>query len=87
MTYPAIDGTIIHSNPNQPVTYTCNSDAFPDGIYESLETTSAMNQYGIKQIKIVRTVENNVVLYTITESTNAELEAYLESLKPINNGN
>jgi hypothetical protein len=87
MKYTAIDGTILDSNPNQPVTHTCNSNEFPDGIYESFETTSALNQYGIKQIKIVKTVENNIVSYAITESTNAELEAYLESLKPINNGN
>jgi hypothetical protein len=80
MTYPAIDGTILHSNPDQPVTYTCNSDAFPDGVYTSTETSSAVNQYGIQQIKISFTVENSTVNYAIVESTGPELEAYLESL-------
>ena len=87
MKYPAIDGTVLYSNPNQPVTYTCSSDSFSDGFYESLETTSALNEYGIQQIKISFTVENGTVNYTIVESTGSELEAYLESLKPINNGN
>jgi hypothetical protein len=84
MTYTTIDGTSLNSDPNQPVTYTCNSNGFPDGAYTSLETTSAVNQYGIQQIKISFTVENGTVNYIIVESTGPELEAYLNSL---NNGN
>jgi hypothetical protein len=86
MKYLAIDGTILESNPNQTVTYSCESKDFPDGVYESLETTSAVNEYGIQQIKILFTVENGTVNYTIIESTGTELETYLESLKPISKG-
>jgi hypothetical protein len=87
MTYTTIDGTSLNSDPNQPVTYTCNSNGFPDGVYTSLETTSAVNQYGIQQIKVSFTVENGTANYNIVESTGPELEAYIESFKTPNNVN
>lgn len=86
MIYKAIDGTLIESSPNGPVTYTCDAGDYPEGIYESLETTGAATSIGIKQIKIVRAVENGQMTITITESTEQELIDYKNSLTAQNNG-
>jgi len=80
MKYKAIDGTILESNPNQSVTYQCDALETPDGIYESCETFGAATPIGIKQIKIVRSVDNGVMTTTITESTEQELIDYKNSL-------
>jgi hypothetical protein len=80
MKYPAPDGHIIDSNPNGPVIYTLPCDWMSEGIYESHETTSAATAIGIKQIKIVRVVENGTMIITVTESTEQELIDYKNSL-------
>jgi hypothetical protein len=80
MKYPAPDGYIIESDPNGPVIYTLSCDWIPEGIYESHETTSAATTIGIKQIKIVRVVENETMTITVTESTEQELIDYKNSL-------
>ena len=87
MTYPAIDGTVLVSNPNQLVTYSCPSQGHAEGVFFALETTSAVNKYGIQQIRINYIVTNGVISYTITESTDVELEIYLESIKLLENAN
>ena len=79
MEYKVNDGTILVSTPNKEVKHTCDVN-IADGIYESLETTSAGTEIGIKQIKIKRVVNNGVCEYTITESTNEELIAYKQTL-------
>lgn len=80
MNYKAPDGYIIASDPNGPVTYTLPCDWMSEGTYESLETTSATTAIGIKQIKIHRVVENGMLTITVTESTDQELQDYINSL-------
>ena len=80
MNYIAPDGHIIESNPDNSVSYSMPCDWMSDGIYESLETTSASTSIGIKQIKIRRVVENGTLTITITESTDQELHDYINSL-------
>ena len=80
MIYKAIDGTLIESSPNGPVTYTCASNDYSEGIYESYETMGAATSIGIQQIKIVRTVVNGQMTITITESTEQELIDYKNSV-------
>lgn len=80
MNYKAPDGYIITSDPNGPVTYTLPCDWMSEGTYESLETTSATTAIGIKQIKIHRVVENGMLTITVTESTDQELQDYINSL-------
>jgi hypothetical protein len=81
MRYPAPDGHIIESLPYpQVVTYTCPCEGFSDGIYKSYETTGSLNRLGIQQIQITRTIQNNIVTISIIESTEEELQAYLDSL-------
>lgn len=79
MTYTTIDGTVLTSG-TEPVTYTCPALDYSDGIYESVETKGSSEYPGIKQIKVVRIVENNSMTITITESTIEELEEYINSL-------
>jgi hypothetical protein len=80
MNYPAPDGHIIESDPNGPVTYTLPCTWMSEGIYNSLETTSAATIIGIKQIKIMRVVENGTMTITVTESTEQELIDYKNSV-------
>lgn len=80
MKYTAEDGYEIISNESNPVKYTCSS-MYSNGIYESFETAGAPTNIGIEQIKIVRKVYNGLVTYTITESTDLELQQYLDNLK------
>jgi len=82
MTYTAIDETIIKSSPIEVVTYTCPTD-MNDGVYESEETTYSSNPYGIQQIKITRTVTDGVMTISIRESTDTELQDYLEQIIPL----
>ena len=79
MEYTTNDGTILVSKPNEQVTHTCSVN-IADGIYESLETTSAGTEIGIKQIKIKRVVNSGICEYTITESTNEELINYKSTI-------
>jgi hypothetical protein len=83
MNYIAPDGHVIVSDPNGPVSYDCPQTGMVEGTFESLETTYANNQYGIQQIHITRVVDVDSVLITVRESTDAELQAYLDSLIPV----
>jgi len=79
MKYPAPDGTMIESSKDGPVIYTYDASNWPDGIYESFETTSdSTNQ--LIQIKIVREVKDGVVKITITERTSQEISDYLNNI-------
>jgi len=80
MKYKAEDGYEIVSNKSNPVQYSCPS-VYADGIYESFETKGAPTIIGIEQIKIVRSIDNGICAYTITESTDLELQQYLDNLK------
>lgn len=80
MTYTALDGHIIKSK-SSPTTYTCACEDMHDGTYESFETTFASTAIGIQQIKIVRTVTNNMMTITITQSTNQELTEYINTIQ------
>ena len=82
MTYTEIDGTILTSSPIETVTYICSTDMM-DGVYESEETTFSSNPYGIKQIKITRAVSNGTMTISIRESTDTELQDYLEQIIPL----
>lgn len=85
MKYKAEDGYIIISKKNEITEYSCPSN-YTDGIYESFETKSAPTDIGIEQIKIIRKVYNGSVTYTITESTDLELQQYLDNLKTNTDG-
>lgn len=80
MNYTAPDGHIIESSPNGPVVYTCNQQGMILGTFNSLETESADNIYGIQQIKVNRYVTPTDITITVTESTDAELQAYIDSI-------
>lgn len=80
MKYKVIDGTILESNPNEPVVYLCDAMGIPDGIYESLQTYGSSSPIGIEQIKITRSVSNGIMTTTIVESTEQELIDYKNSL-------
>jgi hypothetical protein len=81
MNYPAPDGHIITSSPTEPVVYTCPNNGWSVGTYENLETQSSNNAYGIEQIKVHRVITETEITITITESTDAELQAYLDSIQ------
>lgn len=83
MKYTSPDGHVIISDSNSPITYSCPQEGMTPGTFESYETTSADNEYGIQQIKIIRVVTSESVTITITESTNAELKAYIDSINNI----
>jgi len=80
MQYTAPDGHVIVSDPNGPVSYDCPQTGMVEGTFESLETTYCNNQYGIQQIHVTRVIDTDSVFITIRESTDAELQAYLDSL-------
>lgn len=85
MKYEAPDGHIITSSPTEPVVYTCPNNGWTVGTYESLETQSANNSFGIEQIKVHRVITETEITITVTESTDAELQAYLDSIQPLSN--
>lgn len=80
MNYTAPDGHIITSSPDGPVVYTCPQQGMILGTFNSLETESADNIFGIQQIKVNRYVTPTDITITVTESTDAELQAYLDSI-------
>lgn len=85
MTYPAPDGHIIESSPTQTVVYECET-TYPDGVFESLETEAADTPLGIQQIQVIRIVLNGMMTISIKESTDTELQAYIDSIqRQINN--
>ncbi len=77
MTYTAIDGHVIESSSAGPVTYNCPAIGYPNEILYSVETTYAATEIGIQQIQISRVVDNEMMEIIITESTDAELLAYI----------
>lgn len=81
MTYTAPNGHIIESKPYpEIVQYICDCN-IPNGVYESMETTSADTVIGIQQIKIKREVNNNTMTITIVMSSDQELIDYINSTK------
>lgn len=84
MIYQCIDGTLIESSHEGPVTHTCPAAWYRDGVYYSEETTGADTAIGIQQIKITRTVTNGVMLTSIVESTEQEIIEYINQAQ--NNG-
>jgi hypothetical protein len=80
MNYTAPDGHIMTSSPTEPVVYTCPQQGMILGTFNSLETESADNIFGIQQIKVNRYVTPTDITITVTESTDAELQAYLDSI-------
>ena len=77
MKYTAPDGFIIESKPfPKEVVYKCPCSEIVDGRYTSMETTGATTEIGIQQIRILRVVENNNMIITIRESSDAELIEY-----------
>jgi hypothetical protein len=80
MKYKAADGNLIESDPNGPVTYSCSCPLdWANGTYESFETTSSIDN-SIKQIRIIRVVNEGNVQITITERTQQEIEQYFQNL-------
>jgi hypothetical protein len=81
MTYTAPDGHVIESQPYpQEVTYSCPCEGIVDGVYFSMETTGAATPIGIQQIRINRVVNNNNMTLTIRESSEQELQDYINNL-------
>lgn len=84
MKYTAPNGFVIESKPYpEEVTYSCGCQGISDGIYESIETTSAATIIGIKQIRIKRIVDNNYMDIIIRESSDEELLEYITNNKEI----
>ena len=81
MQYTAPDGHIIVSSPNEPVTYSCEQTGMVEGIFFSLETTSAATSIGIQQIQITRAIDTYIITITIKESTSEELIAYQKQVE------
>lgn len=79
MKYTAPDGHIIISSSEGPIVYICSQQGMMFGTFDSLETESSNNIYGIQQIKVNRVIVPNSITITITESTNEELQAYIDS--------
>lgn len=78
MQYTAPDGIVLESKPYpEEITYTCFCEGIVDGLYDSMETTSAATTIGIQQIRIHRKVQNNVIEITIRESSDQELLEYI----------
>jgi hypothetical protein len=80
MKYITHDGVELISSPNEAIIHESDAQGYPEGVYTSYETAGSANQYGIQQIKIVRTVVGDSMTYTITESTDKELESYLSEI-------
>ena len=82
MTYTAPDGHVINSEPYPNVVeYSCACSGISDGIYESVETTSADTEIGIQQINIKREVNSNLMTITIVMSSDQQLIDYINSTK------
>ena len=81
MKYSAPDGHIIESS-SSPVVYTCENHGVAVGVYDSLETQASNNAYGIQQIKINRVITESEIVITVTESTEQELQDYLNTIIP-----
>jgi len=82
MTYTAPDGHVIESKPYPEIAeYSCPCTGIFDGVYESVETTSADTPIGIQQINIKREVNSNNMKITIVMSSDQQLIDYINSTK------
>jgi hypothetical protein len=79
MQYTTPDGTILVSNKDNPVTYTCDVTDIADGVYESYESSYVEDELCI--IKIIRTVVNSSLTITIEELNAEEKQAFLEQIE------
>jgi hypothetical protein len=86
MTYPAPDGYLMESSPTQTVVYECET-TYPDGVFESLETQEANTPIGIQQIQVLRIVLNGMMTISIKESSDEELQEYIDSIQRQLNNN
>jgi len=77
MTYTAPDNHVMESSTFTVVSYTCQIGGIP-GIYTSFETKASSSPIGIEQIKIVRTITETETTIEISESTDQELENYIQ---------
>ena len=80
MTYTAPDGHVMVINSTENVVYDCPQTGMIEGVFDSLETTYANNQYGITQIRINRVIDFDSILITIRQSTDQELQEYIDSV-------
>lgn len=80
MTYTAPDGHVMVITSTDNVIYDCPQSGMIEGVFDSLETTYANNQFGIQQIKINRIVDFDSILITIRKSTDEELQEYIDSI-------
>lgn len=80
MTYTAPDGHVMVITSTENVVYDCPQSGMIEGVFDSLETTYANNQFGIQQIKINRIVDFDSILITIRQSTDQELQEYIDSI-------
>jgi hypothetical protein len=79
MNYTTLDGTILESSPDGPVTYKQPVSYYNDGVYISYESG---NSDGItQQIKVVREVINSVMVITITEQTQEDIDIYMKEIE------
>jgi hypothetical protein len=82
MKYPTPNGSIIESSPLGTVTATFPQVGMIVGTYDSIETQSSNNAFGIEQIKIHRVITDTSITISITEATDEELQTYLDSINP-----
>jgi len=80
MTYTAPDGHVMIINSTDNVVYDCPQTGMIEGVFDSLETTYANNVFGIQQIRINRIVDFDSILITIRQSTDQELQEYIDSI-------
>jgi hypothetical protein len=80
MTYTAPDGHVMVINSTENVVYDCPQSGMIEGVFDSLETTYANNIFGIQQIRINRIVDHDSILITIRQSTDLELQEYIDSI-------
>jgi len=76
MKYPCLDGHIIESNPLMPVTYTLNVPSHSNGTFVSYETASKSDN-SLQQIKIVRVVDDEIMVVTVTEENEKQIQQYI----------
>ena len=84
MNYPCLDGTMLQSSPDGPVSHTLPITGYNDGSYESFETSNKEDGT-LQQIKIVRTVTNGIMTVVVTERTQQEIEDYINQINSSNN--
>lgn len=94
MEYTTHDGKLLQSKPNELVEYV-TSTSYSDGSYVSLESKFNQSLKRIEILEVTREVTNNEMKYILRELSEAEVQAYLDTLKNeistnnenLNNGN